>query len=193
VYNNLIDSLYIVYNVKTSLYPPNKLTASIDSSFKFSIGNPKSNINVYYLFNTECSVCKETFNGTIKRIIEEYKDEVCFSFIPHSKSNNLSLQALYSASLQNSFWQFFEFVMKDNNDKDIGEFLVIADSLNLDIGSFKYYVDQDTIFNSNLMFNFQYLSKKHFYGTPTIVINNQIVDSFDYLTIKQNIDKLLSD
>lgn len=188
--SKFVDSLKHAYSVKISLPPPPQLKNNLNKIKAHYRGNTNSKVTVYEISDFECYSCIEA-NPIFKEIFELYKDKVRFGYSHLSSEVSLSARVAECASNQGKFWQMHDSIFDLKRVPDSLKLISIAQNLNLDMAKFNDDLNSTEIHN-RINSNINYLKNEKFYGTPTLVINNNIIhDSYSREEIINTIEQEL--
>ena len=183
VIEQLVDSLYNKSKIKKYLYPPKQpicITKGLPIHYK---GNLKSPTTFIVASDYTCDRCT-SFEKTLQRIYEKYKNHVKFGFINFSDSPTLEALATEAAAKQNKFWSFHDSIFSHEGYADSTYLFNLAKKEKLNISRFRQ--DLSSAENYKKINNtISTLMERGLYATPTIIINNRIVyitNSFEELT-----------
>lgn len=179
------------YKIKTFIDPPLPPKVLVDSlNFLHFKGKLDSKVKVIIVSDVECSICREA-TPVYQKLFEKYKNSVKFGYVSYSASVNIGIKALEAANIQNKYWQMYDLILQNPYKMDTLSYVKYAQSLGLDKDKFIKDL-KDTLLDNQIKNNFEYLTKKKIYATPTLLINNRIIpDTFDEERIMEEIEKLL--
>jgi len=173
IVDNYIDSLKSVYKIKILLKAPEKPNIKIDDSMVHFKGNLKSKVTFLVITDYECDMCRE-YKFAFDTIFERYKSDIRFGFVNYSSYVTPSALASECANNQEKFWIFNDLAFSSKKILDTTDIFKIAQSMNLNIKKFrKDYFDESTA--KKLDENIMKLRALGIYGTPTVIINDQII------------------
>ena len=150
------------------------------------IGNISGKLIIIEFVDYNCGYCKKTL-PTITKLIKNF-DNIQIVFVDYpilSESSEIAARASLAANEQNAYFEFHTILL--NNTKSINEgFLYkIAKELKLDIEKFKRDISSEKIKN-NIIQNIKFANGLKIRGTPTFIIENQILPgAYDYEKLKK--------
>ena len=154
------------------------------------IGNINSKLIIVEFVDYNCGYCKKALS-TISKLIKNF-DDIQIVFIDYpilSESSEIAARASLAANEQNAYFEYHSILL--NNTKSINEdFLYkIAKKLSLDIEKFKKDMSSEKIKN-NIIKNIDFANSLKIRGTPTFIIDEQILPgAYDYEKLKEIILK----
>lgn len=161
-----------------------------------AVGDPNAPIKIEEYSDFKCIHCRDFWERSEKRLIEEYvaTGKVYFKYVPLSfisPESYRAAEAAYCALDQGKFWEYHDYVFA-NFGAELNDAMLkgIARQLNLDTAAF------DRCYNSRqyqqrVLDDARYASGLGVTGTPTFNVNGQLVgqgELFD--TIEQELAKL---
>ncbi|MEW6650783.1 MAG: thioredoxin domain-containing protein [Chloroflexota bacterium] len=161
-----------------------------------SIGDPNAPIKVEEFSDYRCIHCRDFWERSEARLIEEYiaTGKVFFTYTPFSFISPESYQAAeaaYCALDQGKFWEFHDYIFANfETELTDGVLRAIARALELDMAAF------DSCFNGGkhqqrVLDDVQYGRGLGITGTPTFSVNGQLVGQAElFETIDQELAKL---
>ena len=150
------------------------------------IGNISGKLIIIEFVDYNCGYCKKTL-PTITKLIKNF-DNIQIVFVDYpilSDSSEIAARASLAANEQNAYFEYHTILL--NNTKSINEgFLYkIAKELKLDIEKFKRDISSEKIKN-NIIQNIKFANGLKIRGTPTFIIENQILPgAYDYEKLKK--------
>ena len=150
------------------------------------IGNSKSEQLIVEFIDYNCGYCKKTL-PTISKLMKNFKNiQIVFIDFPIlSESSEIAARAALAANEQNAYFDFHTILL--NNTELINEdFLFqVAKKLKLDIKKFKKDMFSEKIKN-NIIENLKFANSLKIRGTPTFIVDNQILPgAYDYDKLKK--------
>lgn len=188
LYVELIDSLKEKYNIKYSLAPPASPmidTTGLDIHYR---GNLDSKVVFIEISDFECESCIKN-SKIFQALYERYKDKVKFGFCNYSNYPTISAIASECAANQDRFWEFHDKLFSLKSYADTSNLFDIASNLGLDRSKFIEDFNNKDI-SESIQKNILKISRYGIFGTPTILINNQLV--FNSSSVRE-IESLLLD
>ena len=183
------DSLMKLHKIDIHLKHPQSPNINLHQFNAHYRGNLESDVILWEVSDLECYTCKE-HKEIYNEVYEKYKSKVKFASINFAGSVSIAALAAEAAAKQDGYWEFKDSVMHYTDILEMDDFFRIAGSMKLDLYKFKEDM-QDSLMFQNLSNTIQSLDKMGFYGTPTIVINDRLVDPFDKSAIEEYLDLLL--
>ena len=150
------------------------------------IGNINGKLIIIEFVDYNCGYCKKTL-PTIAKLIKNF-DNIQIVFVDYpilSESSEIAARASLAANEQNAYFEYHTILL--NNTKSINEgfLLKIAKELKLDIEKFKRDISSEKIKN-NIIQNIKFANGLKIRGTPTFIIENQILPgAYDYEKLKK--------
>jgi protein-disulfide isomerase len=184
----IIAIIYAGYNyVGGARYP------DIDTP-KPVFGNEDSSVTVVEFADIQCPACKAA-HPTIQRIKKEYENDIQFQFY-HFPLRNIhpyaqkAAEAIECANDQGAFFEYVDaaFAMSPNLQKK--NLKIIAGRLELDQESFDSCLDSGAK-SKVVEGDYRFGAVSNVRGTPTFLVNNEPVVSWDYGSFKAQIDRAL--
>jgi len=174
LFGQLTDSLIQKHNVTINLAPPKSPKINLSDNVAYFKGNLESNITLWIVSDFTCNVCNE-IAPKYNELIKKFEDKIRIGYIPYSSEVNSLMILAHYAYENNLFWEFWELMKADKNQIKEDDILV---SLGLNEES-AYDVLSDSVIYYTLKNNIENLNNKGFYGTPTLILNNEFIDPFD--------------
>lgn len=169
-------------------------TASVDFQNEQdypTLGNLEAAVTMTIFSDFQCHFCK-TFSQTIKpAIIEKYvktgKVKIImrdFAFL--SQESNWAAEAAHCANEQEKYWDYIEKLHSVQGGHDQSAFSrdnlkKIAQELGLDLAQFNQCFDSGK-YSQKVKDSFEEGAKMGVTGTPTVFINNQLIDGVQPLS-----------
>lgn len=173
ILNQYVDSLKKTHQISISLKPPKSPTIKLDNLVTHYKGNLNSAISFLVISDFDCSMCREE-NPIFEKMYLKYKDKVRFGFTHYSSYVSNSAIASECAANQGKFWEMHDSIFKPKMIPDSVALFRMAKNLQLDMSRFATdYRNKDL--SENIKANLYKLESAGVYGTPTIMINNQLV------------------
>lgn len=195
-YNKFITRQYLLglrkkYDIKTFINPPLSPKITLDSLNMIHYrGNLNSKVTLLIISDVECTVCREA-TPVYHKLFEKYKNSVKLGYVSFSASVNIGIKASEAANLQNKYWQMYDMILQNPYKMDTLSYIKYAKNLGLNIDIFLSDL-KDSLLDKQIKKNFEYLTEKKIFATPTIIINNRIIlDTFNEERIVEEIEKLL--
>lgn len=171
--NQLIDSLKKQHNINILLTPPHSPKISIENLIIHYKGNTKAKVTFLLVTDFDCHMCREE-NPLFEILYQKYKDKVCFGFTHYSSYVSNSAIASECAANQGKFWEMHDSIFKAKLIPDSVALFRMANNLELDMNTFSNDF-KNKVISEKIMDNLLKLESAGIYGTPTIMINNQLV------------------
>ena len=186
--NHLIDSLKQTHQITISLKPPKSPTVKLDNLIVHYKGNLNSTVTFLVISDFDCHMCRE-HNSFFEKLYSEYKGKVRFGFTHYSSYVSNSAIASECAANQGKFWEMHDSIFSAKLIPDSVALFRIAKNLKLDMNTFGNDF-KDKNLSKKIMDNLLKLESAGIYGTPTIMINNQLV--FNSTSLNE-IEKMLKE
>lgn len=186
--NQYIDSLKKTHQINISLKPPKPPVVKIDNLIVHYKGNLKSKVTFLVISDFDCHMCRES-NSFFEKLYSEYKGKVRFGFTHYSSYVSSSAIASECASNQGKFWEMHDSVFNAKLIPDSVALFRMANNLKLDMNIFGNDFKNKTL-SDKIHDNLLKLESAGIYGTPTIMINNQLV--FNSTSLNE-IEKMLKE
>ena len=191
--NQYIDSLKKTHQITISLKPPKSPTIKLDNLVVHYKGNLNSAVTFLVISDFDCHMCRE-HNAFFEKLYSEYKGKVRFGFTHYSSYVSNSAIASECASNQGKFWEMHDSIFNAKQIPDSVALFRIAKNLELNMNTFGNDF-QDKALSEKIMDNLLKLESAGIYGTPTIMINNQLVFNSTSLNeienmLKEEIEKV---
>ena len=154
------------------------------------VGNLNGKRIIVEFVDYNCGYCKKTLS-TISKLLKNF-DNIQIVFVDYpilSESSEIAARASLAANEQNAYFKYHSILL--NNTKQINEdFLYkVAEELSLDIEKFKKDMSSEKIKN-NIIKNIDFANSLKIRGTPTFIIDEQILPgAYDYEKLKEIILK----
>lgn len=186
--NHFTDSLKKAHQITISLKPPKSPTIKLDNLVVHYQGNLKAEVTFLIISDFDCSMCREE-NPIFEKLYSKYKGKVRFGFTHYSSYVSNSAIASECAANQGKFWEMHDSIFKPKMIPDSVALFRMAKNLQLDMSRFATdYRKKDL--SENIKANLYKLESAGVYGTPTIMINNQLI--FNSTSINE-IEKMLKE
>jgi len=191
--NQFTDSLKKLHNIKILLTPPHPPKITINDLITHYKGNLNSAVTFLTITDFDCHMCRE-HNLFFERLYSEYKGKVRFGFTHYSSYVSNSAIASECAANQGRFWEMHDSIFKPKLIPDSVALFRMAKNLKLDMNTFGNDYKNKAL-SEKIMDNLLKLESAGIYGTPTIMINNQLVfnsTSLDEIEnmLKEEIEKV---
>lgn len=183
IIRQLVDSLYSKASIKKYIFPPKQPKCVIADLCIHYRGNTKSSVSLIVASDFNCERCV-SFESTLQRIYDKYKDKVKFGFVSFGDSPTLPALACEAAGQQNKFWDFHDAIFAHEGIADSTYIFNLAKNKNLDVMRLK----RDLLSSENykaLDKTINDLFNRGVFATPTIIINDRLVymtNSYDELS-----------
>ena len=165
-----------------------------------TMGDPNAPVVMEVYEDFQCPACKQ-FNDTVKpQIIENFikTGQVLlvyrhFAFLgPESRA---AAEASMCATEQERFWDYHDVLFENQVGENIGSFsdrrlIAFAEQLDLDMDAFRSCI-ADTRYENTINDEITAGRELQVPGTPSVVVNGQLLSSFNYLTITQAVQAAL--
>lgn len=173
IIQQLVDSLYRRATVKKYLFPPRQPKCVITDLCIHYRGNLNAPVSFIVASDFNCERCV-TFESTLLRIYDKYKDRVKFGFVSFGDFPTLPALACEAAARQDKFWDFHDYIFAHKGLVDSTFIFNLARNKCLDITQFKKdlhspenYKKLDKTIND--------LVNRGVFATPTIIVNDRLV------------------
>lgn len=183
IIQQLVDSLYRKAIVKKYLFPPRQPKCMITDLCIHYRGNLNAPINFIVASDFNCERCV-TFESTLQRIYDEYKDRVKFGFVSFGDFPTLPALACEAAARQDKFWEFHDEIFAHKGLADSTFIFNLAKSKKLDIAQFRKDLHSSENYKK-LDKTINDLVNRGVFATPTIIVNDRLVymtNSYDELS-----------
>jgi len=203
VYNSKNDSNKIDVS-KVDVAKVQQPTADNGNIGDHIYGKKDSNVVLIEFGDFQCPACSKE-NPKIMKIAEDYKDKITFIFrnfpltLIHANAK-AAAAAAEAAAMQNKYWEMHEILYNNQTKWDTlkgedrtKEFVSYAKELNLDVDKFQNDMSLDSI-NKKINFDVAQGKKINVNGTPTLVLNGQILSNeiwSDDAKLRKEIDSKL--
>lgn len=178
----LIDSLFVRYDVKIMLEEPIAPLMRIDQALTHARGYEESPITITELSDFDCGMCSYMHKEYLS-LYEKYGNRVKFVHSTFSSEVSPSARAAQAASLQDKYWEMSDTLFALPIAADSLTVMNIAMQMELDIDQF--IADYTSTENIELLAqNNEYLSNCGVVQTPTILLNGHPLrkpNSVDYI------------
>lgn len=171
--NHLVDSLKKTHQITISLEPPKSPTIKLENLVAHYKGNLNSAVTFLVISDFDCHMCRE-HNAFFEKLYLEYKGKVRFGFTHYSSYVSNSAIASECASNQGKFWEMHDSIFNAKQIPDSVALFRIAKNLKLNMNTFGNDYKNKAL-SEKIMDNLLKLESAGIYGTPTIMINNQLV------------------
>lgn len=121
----------------------------------------------------DCSMCRE-HNDFFEKLCAKYKDKVRFGFTHYSSYVSNAAIASECASNQGKFWEMHDSIFNAKLIPDSVALFRMAKNLKLEMNTFGNEYKNKAL-SERIMDNLLKLKSAGIYGTPTVMINNQLV------------------
>lgn len=171
-----------------------------------AMGDPNAPVKIEVFEDFQCPSCRIFSEETKPEIVANYvatgKVHLTFRHFPFldnsvpGKESDQAANAAMCAADQNRFWDYHDILFANQNGENRGAFIdrrltAFAESIGLDMQAF------DACFESQ---NFQEMISQdetlalgyNIRGTPTVVVDGQMMADFSYATVSQGIERALS-
>jgi protein-disulfide isomerase len=186
--NQFVDSLKKTHQITISLKPPKSPTVKLDNLIVHYKGNLNSAITFLVISDFDCHMCRES-NAFFEKLYSEYKGKVRFGFTHYSSYVSNSAIASECASNQDKFWEMHDSIFNAKLIPDSVALFRMAKNLNLNMNTFDNDFKNKAL-SDKIHDNLLKLESAGIYGTPTIMINNQLV--FNSTSLNE-IEKMLKE
>lgn len=186
--NHFVDSLKKTHQITVSLKPPKSPTIKLDNLVAHYKGNLDSPVTFLVISDFDCHMCRES-NSFFEKLYSEYKGKVRFGFTHYSSYVSNSAIASECAANQNKFWEMHDSIFSAKQIPDSVALFRMAKNLELDMNTFDNDFKNKAL-SDKIHDNLLKLESAGIYGTPTIMINNQLV--FNSTSLNE-IEKMLKD
>lgn len=186
--NHFTDSLKKAHQITISLKPPKSPTLKLENLVAHYKGNLNSPITFLVISDFDCHMCRE-HNSFFEKLYLKYKDKVRFGFTHYSSYVSNSAIASECASTQGKFWEMHDSIFNAKLIPDSVALFRMAKNLKLEMNTFGNEYKNKTL-SERIMDNLLKLKSAGIYGTPTIMINNQLV--FNSTSLDE-IEKMLNE
>ncbi len=186
--NHFIDSLKCLHHICIKLKPPKSPKITIDNLIVHYKGNLNAKVTFLVISDFDCHMCRES-NPFFEKLFSEYKGKVRFGFTHYSSYVSNSAIASECASNQDKFWEMHDSIFIAKLIPDSVALFRIAKNLNLNMNTFDNDFKNKAL-SDKIHDNLLKLESAGIYGTPTIMINNQLV--FNSTSLNE-IEKMLKE
>jgi protein-disulfide isomerase len=186
--NQYIDSLKKTHQISISLKPPKSPKVTIDNLITHYKGNLNSKITFLVISDFDCHMCRES-NSFFEKLYSEYKGKVRFGFTHYSSYVSNSAIASECAANQGKFWQMHDSIFNAKQIPDSVALFRMAKNLKFDMNTFGNDYKNKSL-SDKIHDNLLKLESAGIYGTPTIMINNQLI--FNSTSLNE-IEKMLKE
>lgn len=186
--NQYIDSLKKTHQITISLKPPKSPSIKLENLVAHFKGNLNSAVTFMVISDFDCHMCRES-NTFFEKLYSEYKGKVRFGFTHYSSYVSNSAIASECAANQGKFWEMHDSIFKSKMIPDSLALFRMAKNLKLDMKTFGNDY-KNKVISEKIMDNLLKLESAGIYGTPTIMINNQLV--FNSTSVDE-IEKMLKE
>lgn len=161
-------------------------------------GNPNAKITIVEFSDFQCPFCK-LFHPTVKRILEEYPDQVRWVYKhfpltmihPEAQSAAEASECAWEQKGDEGFWQFSDLLFENQERLGRDLYLELAEKIGIDKSKFeeclnsRRYKDKvEAQLNEGIVLGFG--------GTPTSFVNGQVVEgAVPYEELKKIVESLL--
>lgn len=163
-------------------------------------GNPEASVSLVEYSDFQCPACGQ-FYPYVKEIMEEYGDQVRFEY-RHFPLINIHPQAVpaaraaEAAGQQGQFWQMHDKLFEGQNtwsksSNPTGFFRQYAEELGLDMNTFNRHLGSSVI-EEAIMSGFNDARDRGFTGTPTFMLNDEVMEFTTFEEFKAQIDAAVS-
>lgn len=188
ILNQYVDSLRQSHQITISLKPPKSPTVKLDNLIVHYKGNLNSTVTFLVISDFDCHMCRE-HNSFFEKLYSEYKGKVRFGFTHYSSYVSNSAIASECAANQGKFWEMHDSIFHAKLIPDSVALFRIAKNLNLNMNTFGNDFKNKTL-SDKIHDNLLKLESAGIYGTPTIMINNQLI--FNSTSLNE-IEKMLKE
>jgi len=165
------------------------------------IGSPDAPVHVEEYFDFQCPHCHTAAEQVVKRLLDSYvaegKVQFTYRFFPILGPESVqAARAAYCAMEMDAFWPYQELLMSKKGTGNRGTYsrdklIDYARQMGLDVAQFRACLDNDR--------SLQYVRQDYdqgvrmgLLGTPTFVVNGQIVNLTTWEDIFRVIDRALA-
>jgi protein-disulfide isomerase len=151
-----------------------------------SMGDKNAKVKVEEFSDFQCPFCKQFATEAEQAIVDKYvaTGKIYLTFTPFSFLGQESVkaaEAAYCAADQAKFWEYHDLIFENQAGENQGRFtrslfIQMANDLKLDMNKFTTCVDNST-YATKVTDNVTYGQGKGVKGTPTFLVNDQLVDS----------------
>ena len=184
----IIVALIVAYNVFFSASYPNINTP------KPVFGNENAKVSIIEFSDLQCPACKSA-HPVVQRIKNEYNDKISFEYYhyplravhPYAQK---AAEAVECANDQGKFFEYIDAAFVQSPDLQKKNLKIIAARLGLDAEKFNNCLDSGAktkIVEGDVRLG----DAKTVKGTPTFFINEKLLDSWDYDSLKAAIEREL--
>jgi len=173
ILNNYVESLKEIYEVEILMTPPTPPVVRVENLLTHSRGNIESKVTFLEVSDLECSMCRE-YSPVLNLLYEKYKDEVKFSYTHFGSHASIAAIATECAARQGKFWAMKDSINAAAELPDIEDINRMAANINLNINDFARDFEDYEI-RKSIEDNINILDAAGIYGTPTILINDQLI------------------
>lgn len=157
-------------------------------------GNDQANVYLVEFSDFQCPACK-TFKPTVKKITEDYKDELIFGYrhfplVQHSYAQKAAY-ASEAAGKQGKFWEMYEFLFENQEQLSDEKIRQGAEKIGLSMDQFEISMKSDEIRNKVA----KDVSDGNRFGvnaTPTFFLNGEKLELFSKDDLENAIKKAIN-
>jgi protein-disulfide isomerase len=163
----------------------------------FPLGDPNAPVTVVQFSSYSCGFCKDFSERVEKDFISDYVDPglVFYRYVNIPSSNEDSqnaAKASYCAADQKKFYDYKDYLYTNASSVDgfsLNSLISYANSAGLAIDEFQACLEAST-YNDAFVEDFRYAQSIGVTGTPTFLVNGQLVSSIDLIPF---VDSLLAE
>jgi protein-disulfide isomerase len=140
-------------------------------------GNPRAPVTIVEFSSYQCPFCGRV-QPTLKRIAEEFGDDVRFVFkqhpLPMQANSRAAARASLAANAQGKFWEYHDLLLANQTALTEENFVAWAGQLGLDLDRFNADRNADWT-NAQVDADLAVASRHNVRGTPNFLINGKPV------------------
>lgn len=166
-----------------------------------TLGKADSSVVLTEFGDFQCPACGQAYPFVHGTILPKYADRIKFVFknfpLPMHKNAQIAAQAAEAAALQGKFWEMHNKLYEtqsqwenDSNDQAKGKFEGYARELGLDVGRWKGDFDSNQVLEV-IKKDVSLGEKLGLSGTPSFLINGQLIEFKTYGDLTNALDKAL--
>lgn len=144
-----------------------------------AFGDPNAPVKIEQFSDFQCSHCADYALNMEPEIIKAFvtSGKVYMKFVPMAflgDGSALSAEAAYCANDQNKFWDYHDVLFKNQANFNSTNLLSLASTAKLDTKAFRECLDSGK-YKQKVQDDKTYAGTKKVEGTPSFLVNNQLV------------------
>jgi len=169
-----------------------------------ALGDPNAPVTIEVYSDFKCPACEYFFEAIEPQIIQQYVETGLVYFIYHTfgdrinpPQSGITAQALYCAEDQGNFWEMHDYIYS-NFDYGVSKGFTVkamekmAELIGLDTNVFSSCLADNT-HTDKLDQDVENGTAEGIPGTPSVILNGNLLDSFHFADIQAAIENILSD